>query len=71
MAKSLAQAHPIIIYLLVHFQNTTRDIKSHFYAREAYFGTALRPMFSIFIPVAHMATVRDLGNAAETNNGIT
>ncbi len=28
-------------------------------------------MFFLFMPAGHIVTARDLGNAAETNNGIT
>ena len=53
VAKSLAQA---------------RDCEVTFRTLHviAHFGTALRPMFSLFMPVGHIATVLDLDNAAET-----
>ncbi len=36
---------------------------------KADFDTAVLPTLSISIPAGHIATARELGNAAEINNG--
>ena len=37
-----------------------------FYTRKGHFDTAFLPMFFLSMPVGHIATTRDLGNAVET-----
>ncbi len=43
------------------------DIKSYF-IQERPISTALPPMFFLFMPIGHIATTWDLGNAAEIND---
>ncbi len=67
IAKSLAQA----LLLPATFRTLYVILSRIFCTGNIHFGTELRPMFFLFMPAGHIATARDLGNAAETNNGIT
>ncbi len=51
----------IIIYLLFHFRTHTHVILSRILRKiKAHFGTALRPTFSLSIPVGHIQRLRTL-----------